>query len=209
MDKKNISGQWMDWAVELQAIAQNGLTYGRDVYDLERYERVREIAAEIMSVYTDIPLETVKGVFCQEKGYQTPKLDTRAAVFKEGKILLVKEKAGVWSLPGGWVDVNESIKNNTVKEVKEEAGLDVEAVRLIAIQDRNLHNKPLYAWSVCKVFMLCRVLGGRFQENSETVESGYFSREELPPLAEEKTTAQQVYMCFEACGDENWKPLID
>ena len=143
MDKKNISGQWMDWAVELQAIAQNGLTYGRDVYDLERYERVREIAAEIMSVYTDIPLEKVKGVFCQEKGYQTPKLDTRAAVFKEGKILLVKEKAGVWSLPGGWVDVNESIKNNTVKEVKEEAGLDVEAVRLIAIQDRNLQQQAL------------------------------------------------------------------
>lgn len=209
MDKKNISEQWMDWAVELQAIAQNGLTYGRDVYDLERYERVREIAAQIMSVYTDIPLEKVKDVFCQEKGYQTPKLDTRAAVFQDGKILLVKEKAGVWSLPGGWVDVNESIKNNTVKEVKEEAGLDVEAVRLIAIQDRNLHNKPLYAWSICKVFMLCRVLGGSFQENSETVESSYFSREELPCLAEEKTTAQQVYMCFDAFEDENWKPLID
>ena len=117
MDK---SKQWLQWAVELQSLAQAGLAYGKDVYDLERYERIREIAAEILSRMSDVPLGTVKELFCNETGYQTPKIDTRAAVFQDGRILLVQEKDGRWSLPGGWCDVNVSVGENTVKEVKEE-----------------------------------------------------------------------------------------
>ena len=134
--------QWLSWAVELQSLAQAGLTYGKDVYDLERYERIREISAEIIAGKTDIPLEKVKDLFCGETGYQTPKLDTRAAIFKDDKILLVKENNGRWSLPGGWVDVNVSVPENAVKEVREEAGLDVKAERIIAVQDRAKHNRP-------------------------------------------------------------------
>ena len=121
--------RWLNWAVELQSLAQAGLTYGKDVYDLERYERIREISAEIMAHMSDLPLETVKGLFCNESGYQTPKLDTRAAIFQDGKILLVRENNGKWSLPGGWCDVNVSVGENTVKEVREEAGLHVTADR--------------------------------------------------------------------------------
>ena len=117
--------QWLKWAVELQALAQAGLFYGRDKYDRERYQRIRDIAAEMMARETRLPLERVKDLFCGETGYQTPKLDTRAAVFQEGKILLVQEEDGRWSLPGGWADVDISVGENTVKEVKEEAGLDV------------------------------------------------------------------------------------
>ncbi len=125
--------KWVNWAIELQSLAQAGLTYGHDVYDQGRYERIREISAEIMAYQNDIPLEKVKDLFCNESGYQTPKLDTRAAIFKDNQILLVKENNGKWSLPGGWVDVNLSVKQNTIKEVKEEAGLDVIADRIIAV----------------------------------------------------------------------------
>lgn len=122
MDKQE---QWLQWAVELQSLAQAGLTYGKDVYDLERYTRIREISAEILSHMSDIPMKTVKDLFCNETGYQTPKLDTRAAIFRNDQILLVQENNGKWALPGGWCDVNLSVGENTVKEVKEESGLDV------------------------------------------------------------------------------------
>lgn len=150
----NKNEKWLEWAIELQSLAQAGLTYGKDVYDRERYERIRDISAEILSYKTDISVEKVKNLFCNEVGYQTPKLDTRAAVFEHEKILLVKENNGKWSLPGGWVDVNLSVKENTVKEVKEESGLDVTADRIIAIQDRDRHNLPAYAYGVCKIFVL-------------------------------------------------------
>ena len=112
-------------------------------------------------------------------------------------------------MPGGWVDVNQSIKTNTEKEVKEEAGLDVKAVRLIALQDRNLHNVPPYAYNVCKAFVLCEVTGGSFQSNIETTESRYFSLDEIPALAEEKNNKEQIAMCFAAYLDENWKVPFD
>ena len=200
---------WVSWARELQALAQAGLEYSRDPYDLERFQRIREIAAEMVSQGTDLPLEKVTGLFCGESGYQTPKLDTRAALFQDGKILLVQERDGLWALPGGWVDVDQSVRSNTVKEVLEEAGLEAEPLRLIAVQDRNLLNTPPYIYGVCKIFVLCRALGGQFRPNLETLGSGYFPLDALPPLAEEKTTAQQVAMCFEACRDPNWAVLFD
>lgn len=201
MNKKE---KWLEWALELQSLAQAGLTYGKDVYDRERYERIRDISAEILSYKTDISVEKVKNLFCNEIGYQTPKLDTRAAVFEHGKILLVKENNGKWSLPGGWVDVNLSVKENTVKEVKEESGLDVTADRIIAIQDRDRHNLPTYAYGVCKIFVLCSVMGGQFEKNIETTEFRYFNKAGLPELATEKNTKEQIEMCFNAYYNKNW-----
>lgn len=135
MNNNFLKEPWLKWAMEIQSIAQIGLTYTKD-----------------------------------------------------DKILLVHEKNGFWSLPGGWVDVLESIESNTIKEVKEEAGLDVVAKKVIAIQDRNKHNTPIYPYGVCKVFVECEVMGGEFVENIETVEIGYFSLDNLPKLAEEKCT---------------------
>ena len=200
----NKNEKWLEWAVELQSLAQAGLTYGKDVYDRERYERIRDISAEILSYKTDISVEKVKNLFCNEVGYQTPKLDTRAAVFEHEKILLVKENNGKWSLPGGWVDVNLSVKENTVKEVKEESGLDVTADRIIAIQDRDRHNLPAYAYGVCKIFVLCSVMGGEFEKNIETTEFRYFNKAELPELATEKNTKEQIEMCFNAYYNKDW-----
>ena len=205
----NRNEKWLEWAVELQSLAQTGLAYVKDNYDKERFERIREISAEMISYKTEIPLEKVKDLFCGDTGYQTPKLDTRAAIFEDGKILLVRENDGRWSLPGGWVDVNVSVRENTIKEVREEAGLDVVPERIIAVQDRAKHNQPVYAYGVCKIFVLCTAVGGHFVPNIETTESRCFGEDELPELAGEKNTEEQVRMCFAAFRDENWKPLFD
>ena len=151
----------------------------------------------------------MKDLFCGESGYQTPKLDTRAAVFQGEKILLVQESDGLWALPGGWSDVDITVGENAVKEVKEEAGLDVTVRRVIALQDQHRHNRPKNAYSVCKVFALCSLLGGSFQPNLETVDSGYFPLNGLPPLAEEKNTREQIELCFQASRAEHWKTVLE
>ena len=202
--------KWLKWAIEIQGLAQSGLAYTTNVYDIERYERIREISAEMIEEKSNLNLEKVKDLFCNETGYQTPKIDTRAAIFKDNKILLVHENNGTWSLPGGWCDVLESVKSNTIKEVKEEAGLDVKATKIIAVQDRNKHNRPIYVYGVCKIFVMCEIIGGEFKENIETTEMKYFALDELPEnFANEKCTKEQVEMCFGAKDDDNWQVQFD
>lgn len=201
--------RWTDWARELQTMAQAGLTYSTDPFDRERFQRIREISAEMAAEGSGLPLERVTDLFCGESGYQTPKLETRAALFQGDAILLVQERDGRWALPGGWVDENLSVRSNAVKEVLEEAGLEAEALRLIALQDRNLRNPPPYLYGICKVFVLCRALGGQFRPNLETLDSGWFSLDRLPPLAEEKTTTEQIALCFAAYRDPNWVVPFD
>ena len=199
----------LDWAVELQSIAQSGLYYCNDRFDIERFERIREIAAEMLQLKSGCSMEQVKNLFCNETGYQTPKMDTRAAIFEEDKILLVQESDGRWALPGGWVDVTLSVGENAVKEVMEEAGIHATAESIIAVQDKDRHNPPQQIHKTCKIFVLCTGHGGTFQSNCETTASGYFSIEDLPPLAEEKTTQEQIQMCFDAARDPDWKVQFD
>ena len=201
---------WMKGIVEIQALAQSGLTYAKDVYDVERYERLREISAEMLANKADLPIGKVKDLFCNEVGYQTPKIVTRAAIFKNNKILLTQENSGKWTLPGGWCDVLESIESNTLKEVKEETGLDVKAKRIISLQDRNKNNKPVYPFGICKVFVLCELIGGQFEKNIETIGIDYFAFDEIPDdLAEEKTNKEQIEMCFNSYKDTNWQTKFD
>ncbi len=191
---------WIDFAVRIQSIAQAGLQYGKDRFDKERYEQLRQIAAEMISQRTDLPVSKVYGLFCNESGYQTPKIDTRAAVFsEEGKILLVHENNGTWALPGGWCDVDQSVASNTEKEVREETGFTVKAEKLIAVQDWRKHNFTNYVYGVMKAFVLCRYESGEFEANLETVGIGFFGKDELPsPLATEKCTEEQIRMCFDS-----------
>lgn len=201
---------WLDFAIRIQSIAQAGLHYGKDKYDKERYEELRQIAAGMLCARTDIPTDKVFGLFCSETGYQTPKIDTRAAVFVDGKILLVHENNGTWTLPGGWCDVNQSIASNTVKEVKEEAGCNVLPERLIAVQDWRKHNVTNYTYGIIKIFVLCKYESGGFEENIETTEAAFFGKNELPsPLATEKCTKEQILMCFEAFENPDMPTLFD
>lgn len=196
--------------IELQSLAQAGLCYGHDKFDLERYERIRELAADMLAICLEMPVSKIHNVFCHEEGYQTPKLDTRAAIFNEaGEILLVQENDGLWSLPGGWVDMNTSIKENTEKEVKEEAGLQVRATKIIAIMDRDKHNLPRYLYKVIKVFVMCEVISGQFEENIETIQCQYFAIHQLPELSTAKNNKHQIEMCFDAYYHQNWQTYFD
>ena len=191
---------WTEFAMRIQSIAQAGLAYGENAYDRERYEELRKIAAEMITRQTELPLEKVKNFFCNETGYQTPKVDTRAAVFRNGKILLVHEKNGTWSLPGGWCDVNQSVASNVQKETLEEAGLTVTPEKLIAVQDWRKHNRCNLPYGVVKIFVQCSVEGGSFRENIETTETRYFAEDELPEnLAVEKA----------AYRSQNWQTSFD
>lgn len=164
----------------------------------------------MISVKTDIPTDKVRDLFCGETEYQTPKVDTRAAVFVRGKILLVHENNGKWSLPGGWCDVDQSVASNTVKEVKEETGFVVTAQKVIAVQDWRRHNVTNYAYGVVKIFMRCRYESGEFADNIETTGIAFFGRDELPDdLAVEKCTKEQILMCFDAFADSDLPTIFD
>ena len=207
---KSMNDKWIDFAIRIQSIAQAGLQYGKDKYDKERYEELRKISAEMISAKTDIPIDKVYHIFCNETGYQTPKVDTRAAVFVDGKILLVHENNGTWALPGGWCDVDQSIASNTVKEVKEETGLNVFVEKLIAVQDWRKHNVTNYAYGVVKIFSLCKYKSGKFESNIETTEIGFFEKTEIPEnLAVEKCTKEQILMCFEAFENPTSPTIFD
>lgn len=205
-----MNDKWIEFAIRIQSIAQAGLQYGKDKFDLERYEELREIAAEMMAAKTDIPTEKIYDLFCNETGYQTPKVDTRAAIFVNGEILLVHENNGTWSLPGGWCDVDQSVASNTEKEVREETGLIVDSEKIIAVQDWRRHNVRNYAYGVIKIFVLCKYLGGEFKKNMETTEIGYFNRENIPQnLAVEKTSYEQIMMCFDAYENSDLPTFFD
>lgn len=205
-----MNDKWIEYAIRIQSIAQAGLQYGKDIYDKERYEELRNIAAEMIAAKTDISLEKVRDLFCNETGYQTPKVDTRGAVFVDGKILLVHENNGTWSLPGGWCDVDQSVASNTEKEVLEETGLTVQSKKLIAVQDWRKHNVQNYAYGVVKIFMLCEYESGEFHKNIETTETGFFDRESIPEnLAVEKTTKEQILMCFDSYEQKDTPTLFD
>lgn len=202
--------QFTKWATNLQSIAQAGLHYGKDVFDRERYEQVRKIAGEMMQAKTGLPKEQIKTLFLGDEGYQTPKIETRAAIFKDDKILLVRERmAQEWSLPGGWNDYDQTTAQNCVKEAREESGRIVKPVKLIAVQDRNHHNKPILVTHVTKVFYLCKEISGELVPNDETDACDYFALDNLPKLSLDRNTKEQIEMCFKATKDPNWETVFE
>jgi len=158
---------WLRWAKGLQAIAQNGLTYATDVYDQERYQVVREVAAEMMAEGSESDTESVLQLFSEETGYATPKVDVRGAVFRDDTILLVREASdGKWSLPGGWADVNDSPSENIVREISEESGFETRVQKLAAVLDRGKHpHVPATPHHVYKMFFICEITGGAAKSN--------------------------------------------
>ena len=202
--------KWLDIAKKLQSIAQAGLEYSKDKYDLERFEEIRKVSIDIMECYTDIEREKIKNHFAGETGYQTPKIDIRAAVFHENKILMVKEKLdNRWSLPGGWADIDLSLKENLIKEAMEEAGAKIIPERILAVYDRNRNTNILFPHSVYKIFVQCKYLESKFVENIETEETGFFSVDQLPELSETRNTASQIKMCFRYKDRPFHEPYFD
>lgn len=189
------------WASEIQNIAQEGLAYSKDRFDLDRFHRLRALSVEMLSEGQETVLPELEQLFAGETGYQTPKLDTRAALFDGDRILLVQELNGLWALPGGWADYDLSLMQNTVKEIREEAGLIAEPVKLVAMLDHDRHHSNHRPYHITTALVLCRATGGSFEENIETNASGYFPLDALPPLDETKTVVEELEMCFEARND--------
>ncbi len=205
-----MDNKWLIWATELQSIAQAGLAFCENDYDRDRYEKIRNLSIDIMHEYTDIDNDKLKDIFASETGYQTPKIDIRAVVIKDDKILMIKEKAdGKWSLPGGWADVNTSVGESAVRESLEEAGAAVIPKRIIAIQLANKHNNPLLPYTIYKIFVECDLIEISFRENTETLGSGFFSPDCLPPLSSDRTTAKQIEMCFNAKKYKVFETIFD
>ena len=202
---------WKQWAQELQFLAQCSLAYSMDKFDRERSERIREIACEMLSFKYDLPLEKIKMDFAGEIGYQTPKVETRAAVIKDNKILLVKEQFdGKWALPGGYQDVNMSIRENVIKESSEEAGAVVNPIKVVAVLDYNRHHHVNFPLGMVKIFVLCEYINHSFNENTETLGAEFYSLDDLPELSLTRTTKKQLEMCFECYKDpENWDTIFD
>lgn len=202
---------WKQWAQELQFLAQCSLAYSKDKFDRERSERIREISCEMLSFKYDLPLEKIKMDFAGEIGYQTPKVETRAAVIKDNKILLVKEQFdGKWALPGGYQDVNMSIRENVIKESSEEAGAVVNPIKVVAVLDYNRHHHVNFPLGMVKIFVLCEYINHSFNENTETLGAEFYSLDDLPELSLTRTTKKQLEMCFECYKDpENWDTIFD
>ncbi|MFS0862084.1 NUDIX hydrolase [Fredinandcohnia sp. 179-A 10B2 NHS] len=205
-----MSMKWLEWAQQIQAISQSGLAYSKDVYDIERFKELRNISAEIVAEYSNKNLDDVKKVFINEEGYQTPKVDVRAVIFREDKILLVKEKSdNKWTLPGGWADIGISPSQNAVKEVEEESGYIVTPKRLLAVLDRNMHGHTPNIHHSYKLFIECILVGGEPKTSVETSDVGFFSADSLPPLSIERVTEDQIKRMFEYNGMEHIEVWFD
>jgi len=189
--------RWLEWGQKLQALARAGLTYTENKFDVERYHAITAIAAEIIATHSAVDASVIQSVYDSQVGYQTPKVDSRGVVFQNGKILLVKELAdGGWTLPGGWMDVNETPGEAVVREVREESGYYVRAVKLMAVYDRRLHGHPPYLFHIYKLFFMCDLLGGEAAVSIETGGAEFYGLDELPPLSTQRTTLEEIQRCF-------------
>lgn len=205
---KNVLG-WLKYITEIQAIAQNGLSYSNNEFDKERYLRLREIASEFMANYSDTPLTEIKQIFSLEKGYATPKVDVRAFILKDNKILLVKERSDeLWTLPGGWAETNESASESVIREAKEETGFDVSVIRLLALWDKQKHEHPLQWPHTYKCFFHCDIISGAAKENLEISEIDFFDLTRLPALSTPRVTQKQIMRLYELVSSSD-KTLFD
>ena len=205
-----MSNQWLEWAKRIQALSQTGLTYSKDIYDIERYEELRQISVEIMTEYTELEMSKIKDLFTNETGYQTPKIDVRGVVFKNDQILMVQENFdGKWALPGGFCDIGLSPSENVVKEIKEESGYDVIPIRLIALLDKNKHPHPPDAYHYYKIFILCEIIGGEATIGIETSNIQFFSEHNLPQLSTNRNTESQINTLFEFLRNPEKETIFD
>ena len=197
---------WLLWVRELQAIAQTGLTFASSTFDRERYTAIRSLAAKMMATHSDASFVRVEGLFAEQTGYATPKVDVRGAVIEEGRILLVREVAdsGRWTIPGGWADVNQSPSESVIRELQEESGLAVRVRKLAGVYDRTRQGHPPHPFHVYRLFFLCDIVGGVPNAGLETSEVAFFGENEIPQdLSVARVLPHQIRRMFEHARDKD------
>jgi ADP-ribose pyrophosphatase YjhB (NUDIX family) len=192
--------RWVQWARSLQAIAQTGLHFSESEYDRERYQKILQISVEIFAEYSGQSPSLIQRLFEDQSGYATPKVDVRGVVFRSGKLLFVRERTdGLWTLPGGWADVNDSPSEAVEREILEESGFQTKAESMLAVFDRAKHpHEPPFPFHVYKLFFLCGLEGGEARTTFETSGVDFFGENEIPPLSISRVSLDQVQFCFEA-----------
>ena len=186
-------------AQRIRSLSQTGLSYTHNDYEIERCRDLIAISNHITSIVSGISEEEIDALYIPIKEYVTPKVDIRAVVFNDqDEVLLVREKVdGRWSMPGGWSDVGFTPKEVAIKETKEETGLDVGVERLLAVMDKRCHAHPAGPFYIYKMFILCKVLGGEFNETFDIMDKGYFPLDSLPPLSLDRILPEQIHLMFE------------
>lgn len=204
------SKKWLHLIRQVEAISQTGLTYGEGGFDLERYEQLRELSMQMYHLLSNYPPEKIPDLFPVIPGYHTPKVDIRAVVMKEGKVLMVKEKADQkWALPGGWADVGYSPTEVAEKEVGEEAGIQVKANRLLGLVDKKCHDHPPFAYYTYKCFIACEYVMGNIETGPETLDVNFFPVDQLPELSTERNTEAQILSMVERYVDPSLPVWLD
>ena len=195
--------KWLDWARQLAAISQSGLTYSDSHYEIERYRAIRDIAAEMMADGGRLEKVRFAELFLRQTGYATPKVDVRGAAFRDDTILLVKESVdGLWTLPGGFADVGDSPSEAVERELLEESGFQSRATKLCAVYDRNKHpHKPSFPFHLYKMFFLCEITAGEPRTSHETDAVEFFAENEIPPLSQGRVLPQQIEQMFQYYRD--------
>ena len=203
--------EWVQWAQRLQAIAQNGLAYARNPFDVERFNQVRQVAAEMLASGSDsVRAESLVELFQRNFGYATPKVDVRAAVFHKSRILLVKEWVDdAWTLPGGWADVGDAPSVAALREVREESGYQATVKKLAAVYDRELHDHPPYPFHAYKLFFVCELTGGEARTSIETTAVHFFAEDNIPPLSLSRVTPVQIRHMFDHYRHPEWPTSFD
>jgi ADP-ribose pyrophosphatase YjhB (NUDIX family) len=189
---------WLGLARELQAIAQTGLHYSKDKFDTQRYERLRELTAEMMAMGSGTAAEQIMDLFRQDFGYGTPRVGVRGAAFRDGRVLMVREVTdGRWALPGGWADVNQTAGECVEREFWEETGFTARAVKLCGVWDRRRHGVPAAPITIYNLYFLCEITGGEPRPSIETSEIGFFAENELPELSPLRVQKPLIARMFE------------
>lgn len=208
---RDVVPRWLEWVRRLQSIAQAGVTYARDPYDLERYRQVASIAAEIAAEHSTEDASLIGRFFASEHGYPTPKIDVRAAVVVDGRILLVQERDdGRWSMPGGWADIGESAAESVVRETREEAGVEVRATKLLALFERERRGHPVHPQFSYKAFFGCELCDTSPPEaGPETRDAAFFDRREIPELSLPRVTRAEIELAFRHASDPSLATEFD
>jgi ADP-ribose pyrophosphatase YjhB (NUDIX family) len=185
--------KWLKIAREIQQLSQTGAAFAVTDYEKNRYKRLTEITAEIIDHHTDLEKESVQKVLMEQPGYATPKIDIRAAVIKDGKILLVQESTdNCWAMPGGWADVGDIPSEVAIRETKEESGYDVKPVKVIGVYDANRIGGRLEFFHAFKIIFLSELIGGKAQTSEETLDVKFFDFDVLPPLSINRTNNKHI-----------------
>ncbi len=200
---------WLGWARTVQSVSQNGLQHTDSEFDRERYRKLHDLALEILAAHTGVEVPSLERWFAAQGGYATPKVDVRSACFRDGRVLLVRERSdGRWCLPGGWADVGDRPSEAAEREVLEESGIECRATKVIAVVDANRRG-DLGLHHAFKIIFLCEITGGSPRPSHETLEVGFYGRGDRPPLSEGRTHPRQLEECFAHLDDPSRPTRFD